>query len=37
VLTFGYPRRELDTESRSAEEWSRAANRKPLAEVLKRV
>ena len=37
VLTFGYPRRELDPESRSAEEWSRAANRKPLAEVLKRV
>ena len=37
VLTFGYPRRELDPESRSAEEWSRAAKRKPLAEVLKRV
>jgi nitroreductase len=37
VLTFGYPRHELDPESRSAEEWSRAAKRKPLAEVLKRV
>jgi nitroreductase len=37
VLTFGYPRRELDPESRSAEEWSREANRKALEEVLKRV
>ena len=37
VLTFGYPRRELDPESRSAEEWSREANRKPIEEVLKRV
>jgi len=37
VLTFGYPTRELDPESRSAEEWSLEANRKPLEEVLKRV
>jgi nitroreductase len=37
VLTFGYPRRELDPESKSVEEWSREANRKPLEEVLKRV
>jgi nitroreductase len=37
VLTFGYPRRVLDPESTSAEEWSREANRKPLEEVLKRV
>ena len=37
VLTFGYPRRPLDPESKSAEEWSREANRKPLDEVLKRV
>jgi nitroreductase len=37
VLTFGYPRRELDPEAKSAEEWSREANRKPLEEVLKRV
>ena len=37
VLTFGYPRRPLDTESKSAEEWSREANRKPLEEVVRRV
>ena len=37
VLTFGYPRRLLDTESKSAEEWSREANRKPLEEVVRRV
>ena len=37
VLTFAYPRRSLDPESKSAEEWSREANRKPLDEVLKRV
>jgi nitroreductase len=36
VLTFAYPRRSLDPESKSAEEWSREANRKPLDEVLKR-
>jgi nitroreductase len=37
VLTFAYPRRPLDPESKSAEEWSREANRKPLDEVLKRI
>jgi nitroreductase len=37
VLTFGYPRRPHDPESKSAEEWSRDANRKPLDELLKRV
>ena len=37
VLTFGYPRRERDPESRSAEDWSHEANRKPLEDVLKRV
>ena len=37
VLTFGYPRRERDPESRSAEDWSREADRKPLEDVLKRV
>ena len=37
VLTFGYPRRPRDPESKSAEEWSREANRKPLGELLKRV
>ena len=30
ILSFGYPVRELDVEARSAEEWSRRANRKPL-------
>ena len=37
VLTFAYPRRPLDPESKSGEEWSREANRKPLDEVLKRI
>jgi nitroreductase len=37
VLTFGYPRRDLGAESRSAEEWSREANRKPLSEVVRRI
>jgi nitroreductase len=37
VLSFGYPKRPLDPESKGAEEWSREANRKPLDEVVKRV
>jgi nitroreductase len=37
VLSFGYPRRPLDPEAKTAEEWSREANRKPLGELLKRV
>jgi nitroreductase len=37
VLSFGYPRRERDPESKTAQEWSRDANRKPLEEVVKRV
>ena len=37
VLTFGYPRRELEPESRSAEEWSRDANRRPISEVVRRI
>jgi nitroreductase len=37
VLTFGYPRRPRDPESKSAEEWRREANRKPLEEVVRRV
>jgi hypothetical protein len=37
VLTFAFPRRPLDPESKSPEEWSREANRKPLDDVLKRV
>ena len=37
VLTFGYPRRPIDPESKSPAEWSREANRKPLEELVKRV
>ena len=37
VLSFGYPARPLAPESRSADEWSRAANRKPLDEVVTRL
>jgi nitroreductase len=35
VLTFGYPARPRDPESRSAEEWSARARRKPLDELVK--
>ena len=37
VLSFGYPARPRDPESRPAEEWSRRANRKPLDEVSRHV
>lgn len=37
VLSFAYPRRARDPEAKSAEEWSREANRKPVGELLKRV
>jgi hypothetical protein len=37
VLSFGYPAKPRDPDSRSAEEWSRRANRKPLDEVSRRV
>ncbi len=37
VLTFGYPARPRDASSRSAEEWSARANRKPLDELVDRV
>ncbi len=37
VLSFGYPQRPRDPESRSAEEWSRRANRKPLEDLVRRV
>lgn len=36
VLTFGYPARPHDPASRTPEEWSNRANRKPLAQVLRR-
>ena len=37
VISFGYPQRPRDAESRSAEEWSRRANRHPLEDVVRRV
>jgi nitroreductase len=36
VLTFGYPARGRNPESRPAEEWSARAKRKPLDEVVRR-
>jgi len=37
VLSFGYPARPRDPESRPAEEWSARANRKPLDELVRRI
>lgn len=37
VLTFGYPANPRDPSSRSAEQWSARANRKPFGEVVRRV
>lgn len=37
ILTFGYPLRDRDPESRSAVEWLERADRKPLDEVVRRV
>ncbi len=37
VLTFGYPARERDPESRPPEEWSARADRKPLDELVERI
>jgi nitroreductase len=37
VLTFGYPARPRNPESRPAEEWSARANRKSLDELARRV
>jgi nitroreductase len=37
VLTFGYPARKRDPESRSAEQWIARAKRKPFDEVVKRL
>jgi nitroreductase len=37
ILSFGYPARPRDPESRSAEEWSARANRKPLSELVREV
>jgi nitroreductase len=37
IPSFGYPKRDLQPESRSAEEWSAEANRKPLDELVSRL
>lgn len=37
ILTFGYPARPRNPESRPAEEWSARAKRKPLDELVRRV
>jgi nitroreductase len=37
LLTFGYPARSRDPESRTPEEWSARANRKPLDELVERI
>jgi nitroreductase len=37
ILSFGYPARPRDVTSRSAEEWSARANRKPLGELVREV
>jgi len=37
VLTFGLPDRLRDPESRTAEDWSARANRRPLEEVVRRL
>src|SRR5207237_8596638 len=36
IPTFAYPKRPLDPESKSAEEWSAEANRRPLEDVVLR-
>ena len=37
VLSFGYPARQPSAGSRSAEEWSARANRRPLGETVERL
>jgi nitroreductase len=37
AIVFGYPAKPRDPESRTAEEWSARANRKPLDELVRRV
>ena len=37
VLTFGLPERRRDPESRTVAEWSARANRRPLADVVRRI
>jgi hypothetical protein len=37
IPSFGYPKRPLEPESKTPEEWSAEANRKPLEEAVRRV
>ena len=37
VLSFGLPEKPRDVAARSAGEWSARANRKPLAELVRRL
>jgi nitroreductase len=37
IISFGYPARPRDLASRTAEEWSARANRKPLSELVREV
>jgi nitroreductase len=37
IPSFGYPKRDLDPTSMSAEEWSAEANRRPLDELVRRI
>jgi nitroreductase len=37
ILSFGYPAKPRDPQSRSPDEWSAKANRKPLDELVRRV
>jgi nitroreductase len=37
IPSFGYPKRDLQPESKTAEEWSAEANRKPLDDLVRRV
>jgi nitroreductase len=37
ILSFGYPARPRDPGSRSPEEWSERANRKPLSELVREI
>jgi nitroreductase len=37
IPSFGYPKRDLAPESKTAEEWSAEANRRPLDELVRRL
>jgi hypothetical protein len=37
IVSFGYPARPRDPETRSADEWSARASRRPFDDVVRRV